>query len=154
MQFLCWTFHFFCTHPVLKCFIGSDYTHKAFKLYPYGKTHSTLWSALKVHSQARDRFQYECIMFYESIFIVLACTVKRRETDRSYLKKLRWIVKLLRCWSACKCNDILNWFSVLCWCTLPHFYYISCDIFFRPNQRTNEESKWKWGFTLQTVLWF
>ena len=40
--------------------------------------------------------------------------IKTTRNKAQLIKKTTWVVKLLHRWSACKCNDMKTWFSVLC----------------------------------------
>ena len=61
-----------------------------------------------------------------------SCMYAKTARNKSAIfKKTTWVVKLLRCWSACKCNDMQTWFSVLSWHLALRFWYISWVIFFR-----------------------
>ena len=42
-------------------------------------------------------------------------------TKSQLFKETPWVVKLLRCWSVCKSNDMQTLFSVLCRHLLPRF---------------------------------
>ena len=39
---------------------------------------------------------------------------KTARKESQVLKESTWVVKLLCCWSACKCYDMETWFSVFC----------------------------------------
>ena len=63
-------------------------------IHTFWKCWSFIWrcffpvSILKFSAATIRQFQYECIMFYESSFVVSACTLKLQGTDHNYLKKL------------------------------------------------------------------
>ena len=45
--------------------------------------------------------------------------IKTARNKSQLFKEATQVVKLLCCWSACKCNDMQTWFSVVCW-HIPH----------------------------------
>ena len=53
-------------------------------------------------------------------FSVASCYVytTTRSNKSQLLRQSRRMVKILRPWSACKCNDMQTWFSMLCQCRL------------------------------------
>ena len=69
------------------------------------------------------------VMSYQYNFF--SCIYTKGGRKRSQLfKETTWVVKHLRHWSVCKCNDMQTWFSMLFWHKLLWFQYITWIVFF------------------------
>ena len=62
--------------------------------------------------------------------VFFSCIYTKGGRKRSQLfKETTWVVKQLRHWSVCKCNDVQTWFSMPFWRKL-WFQYITWIVFF------------------------
>ena len=55
-----------------------------------------------------------CHVLWEQ-FCCSCMYIKTARNKSQLFKETTWVVNFLHCWSACKCNDMQTWFSVLCW---------------------------------------
>ena len=82
----------------------------------------SLWVSLKlILVQPLETIStWMCHVSWEQ-FCYSCMYTKTARNESQLFKETAWVVKLLHCWSACKCNDMQTWFSVLFWHMPLHF---------------------------------